>query len=185
MTMELGRVNTGTVYENTRETKKTQDTAAKTTFSQQVMTCTGCGTQKTMLCSDALFSMASFVTGESVNVYKAEDYSEDNPVYLVKGLDSKGNEYEQTINANEVNPNSCTYLELSVLNVHAGKKGVDSFFQMSIAHDKGGSKSFFDNVNYNEAVQQSLKDYKTMKAWDSYLKCNNWWQEIMDYFLTK
>lgn len=182
MSMEIGKVNTGAVYDNTQKAKQTADTAGKTTYSQQVMKCTGCGTQKAMLCRDALFSMASFVTGESVNVYKADDFSEDNPVYLVKGLDSEGNEYEQMINANEVNPNSCSFLELSVLNVHAGKKGMDSFFQMSIVHGRGGEKSFFENVNYNEAVQQTLKDYKTMKAWDSYLRCNNWWQGIMDYY---
>lgn len=187
MSMEIGRVNNGAVYGNTGKTNKTANTDAETIYSQQTMKCTACGDKKTMLCRDALFSMASFVTGESVNVYKAEEFSEENPVYLVKGVDSKGNEYEQTINANEVNPNNCTWLELSVLNVHAGNTAGDSFFQMSIAHSRAGNgqESFFERLNYSEAVQETLKDYKNMKAWDSYLRCNSWWQGIMDYFLTK
>ncbi len=45
---------------------------------------------------DALFSIYDAKTGESANVYRVDDYSEDNPVYLVKGTDINGNEYEQT-----------------------------------------------------------------------------------------
>ena len=46
---------------------------------------------------DALFSIHHVKTGESANVYRADDFSEDNPVYLVKGTDINGNEYEQTV----------------------------------------------------------------------------------------
>ena len=35
---------------------------------------------------DALFSIHHVKTGESANVYRADDFSEDNPVYLVKGF---------------------------------------------------------------------------------------------------
>ena len=58
---------------------------------------------------DALFSIHHVKTGESANVYRADDYSEDNPVYLVKGVDKNGNEYEQTADVSKVNPNSCSY----------------------------------------------------------------------------
>lgn len=185
MVSGINEVNSGIGYQNTSKVKKGQnaeENVKETSFSQQVMKCTSAGGKKTMLCQDALFSMASFVTGESVNVYKADGFSEENPVYLVKGIDSKGNEYEQTINVSDVNPNSCTFLELSVLNAHVGAKGTDSFMQMAIAHSRAGNNSFFDRENYNKAVQENLKDYRTMKAWDSYLRCNNWWQGIMDYY---
>ena len=43
---------------------------------------------------DAVFSIHHVKTGESANVYRADDFSEDNPVYLVKGTDINGNEYE-------------------------------------------------------------------------------------------
>lgn len=185
----INDVNSGMEYQNTSKVKKRQEpveTAKENTFSGKVMTCTSAGGKKTMLCQDALFSQASFVTGESVNVYKAEGFSENNPVYLVKGVDSKGNEYEQTINVNEVNPNSCTYLELSVLNVHAGNTK-DSFMQMAMIHNRvnGGQESFFNKANYNQAAADTLKEYKIMKAWDSYMKCSTWWQGIMDYYLSR
>ena len=44
---------------------------------------------------DALFSIYDAKTGESANVYRADEYSEENPLYIVKGMDKNGNEYEQ------------------------------------------------------------------------------------------
>jgi len=38
------------------------------------------------------------------NVYRADDYSDDNPVYLVKGIDKNGKKYEQTVDVSKVNP---------------------------------------------------------------------------------
>lgn len=178
----INDVNSGAAYRDTSKVKKEREGS----FSEKVLTCTSAGGKKTMLCQDALFSQASFVTGESVNVYKAEGFSAENPVYLVKGVDGRGNEYERTINADEVNPHNCTYLELSVLNVHAGNTK-DSFLQMAMIHNRvnGGEESFFDRADYNQAAEATLKEYKTMKAWDSYLRCNTWWQGIMDYYLSK
>ena len=36
---------------------------------------------------------------------KADDYSEENPLYIIKGMDKNGNEYEQTVDVSKVNPN--------------------------------------------------------------------------------
>ena len=59
---------------------------------------------------DALFSIYDAKTGESANVYRADDYSEENPFYIVKGMDKNGNEYEQMVDVSKVNPNSCSYM---------------------------------------------------------------------------
>ena len=45
--------------------------------------------------AEALFSIHHVKTGESANVYWPDDYSEDNPVYLVKGTDKNGKEYDR------------------------------------------------------------------------------------------
>lgn len=58
-----------------------------------------------MLCSDAIISYASPQTGESVNIYRSDNYSKDNPIYVIKGLDANGNPYEQEIDASRINPN--------------------------------------------------------------------------------
>ena len=43
---------------------------------------------------------------------KADDYSEENPLYIIKGMDKNGNEYEQTVDVSKVNPNNCSYKDI-------------------------------------------------------------------------
>lgn len=81
------------------------------------MACVAGGGQKVMLCSDAVMSYAIPQTGESVNIYRADNYSEDNPIYVIKGLDKNGTPYEQEIDAGKINPNHCSYNEMMVLNI--------------------------------------------------------------------
>lgn len=81
------------------------------------MKCTGTTTQKTALYSDALMSYASPQTGESVNIYKTMNYSEENPLYVIKGLNAEGDEFEEMVDASKINPNKCSFIELMVLNV--------------------------------------------------------------------
>lgn len=45
-------------------------------------------------------------------IYKADDYSEENPLYIIKGMDKNGNEYEQTVDVSKVNPNNCSYKDI-------------------------------------------------------------------------
>lgn len=70
-------------------------------FSKNAMKCISAGNQKTMLCSDALMSYASPRTGESINIYRADNYSKESPIYLVKGLDADGNAFEQEVDASK------------------------------------------------------------------------------------
>ena len=75
---------------NTGQTKETG-------FGNGVMKCVRAGNQEVLLCSDALMSYASPQTGESVNIYRAENYSKENPIYVLKGLDASGNPFEQEV----------------------------------------------------------------------------------------
>ena len=96
--MDVNGVETGYVagysytYQVSKAENKTTDPMVKlgdeVQFSKNVIKCTQAGNQKVMLCSDALMSYASPETGESVNIYKAEKYAKDNPVYIIKGLDA-------------------------------------------------------------------------------------------------
>ena len=72
-------------------------------FQDTVMKCTGTTTQKAAVYSDALMSYASPQTGEAVNIYRAVNYSEGNPLYVIKGLDADGNEFEEMVDASKIN----------------------------------------------------------------------------------
>ena len=82
-------------------------------FAGQVLKCVQAGGQKVLLCQDALMSYASPQTGESVNIYRSKNYSADNPVYLLKGLDKDGREFEQEIQMLEDKYKEITGMELA------------------------------------------------------------------------
>ena len=130
---------------------------------------------------DALFSIYDAKTGESANVYNAEDYSEDNPVYLVKGMDKNGKEYEQTVDVSKVNPNSCSYTEMLALNAHTGNKSDSNFLSMAIMKDKAGTASYQDKADYLSAAYALMDNMKTLGNWDGYLRYGKWINDILTF----
>lgn len=170
--------NNTAVAENLNHTKNRRVDGA---FNKTVMECVRVGNHAVSLRQDALLSYGSPQTGESVNIYRADDYSEDNPVYIIRGLDADGNEFEKEINAGEINPNHCSYNELMVLNVETGHTSPKDIIHAVAARDKANIKSYFDKKDYISYANEVMKDYKTMGNWASYLSINKWIKSIMDY----
>ena len=133
----------------------------------------------------ALFSIYDAKTGESANVYKADDYSEANPLYLIKGTDKNGNEYEQTIDLSKVNPNSCSYTEMLALNAHTGNKSDSNFLSMAIMNDKAGVVSYNEKADYLSAAYALMNDMKTLGNWDGYLRYDKWINDILSFYKSK
>ena len=166
----------------------TTSSAAKTTqkadgveFKKSALNCVSAGNQKTMLCSDALMSYASPQTGESVNIYRADNYSKDNPIYLVKGLDADGNEFEQEVDASKINPNVCSFNELMVLNVETGHTSPSDYLHSVAVRAKAGVSSYSTPMNYVSYAQEVMDDMKTTGSWDKYLSFDKWIQSLLSY----
>ena len=134
---------------------------------------------------DALFSIYDAKTGESANVYRADDYSEENPLYIVKGMDKNGNEYEQTVDVSKVNPNSCSYTELLALNAHTGNKSDSNFLSMAIMKDKSGTVSYHETADYMAMAHELMNDMKTLGNWDGYLRYGKWINDILTFCKSK
>lgn len=130
---------------------------------------------------DALFSIYDAKTGESANVYRADDYSEDNPLYIVKGMDKNGNEYEQTVDVSKVSPNSCSYTEMLALNAHTGNKSDSNFLSMAIMKDKSGTASYHEKADYMAMAHELMNDMKTLGNWDGYLRYSKWINDILTF----
>ena len=130
---------------------------------------------------DALFSIYDAKTGESANVYRADDYSEENPLYIVKGMDKNGNEYEQTVDVSKVSPNGCSYTELLALNAHTGNKSDSDFLSMAIMKDKSGTASYHEKTDYLSAAYALMDDMKTLGNWDGYLRYGKWINDILTF----
>lgn len=150
-------------------------------FKTGVMKCVRAGDQEVLLCSDALMSYASPQTGESINIYRAENYSKENPIYLIKGLDASGNPFEQEVDAGKINPNHCSYNELMVLNVETGHTSPADYMHAVMARDKAGAGSYFDKTNYLSYAKEVMQDMKTVGSWDNYLSCGKWIDSLLKY----
>lgn len=162
-----------------RNTSNTKE--ANGEFQNKVLKCVSAGEQNVILCSDALMSYGSPQTGESVSIYKADNYSEDNPIYIIKGLDANGNEFEQEIDASTINPNHCSYNELMVLNLETGHTSPSDYLHAVAVRDKAGVDSYFDKTDYIECIQMIMDDQKAMGNWASYLSYDKWLQSLLNH----
>ncbi len=148
---------------------------------QGVMKCVAAGGHKVSLCQDALMSYASPQTGESVNIYKAENYSAENPLYVIKGLDADGNAFEEVIDAGKIRPNHCSFNELMVLNLETGHTSPSDYLHAVAVRDKAQTDSYFTKADYLAYAQAVMKDQMRMGNWASYLSYDKWIRSLMDY----
>lgn len=172
--------NTGAVpYLQRSAVQKTGNNEER--FGKKVMTCVSAGGRKCMLRSDALMSYASPQTGESVNIYRSDRYSKENPVYVLTGLDADGKEFRKEIDASKINPSHCSYNELMVLNVETGHTSDRDRIHAAAVRDKAGAESFFERKNYLSCIQAVMQDQMTMGNWSSYLSYRKWMESLMRY----
>ncbi len=170
-------------YPAWHETKRAES-STKADFGASVRGVSG-GKNVVYLAPDALFSIYDAQTGESANVYRADNYSEENPLYLIKGTDKNGNEYEQTVDVSKVNPNSCSYTEMLALNAHTGNKSDSNFLSMAIMKDKAGTASYHEKADWLSAAYALMDEMKTLGNWDGYLRYGKWINDIMTFCKSK
>ncbi|EOS68859.1 hypothetical protein C818_02734 [Lachnospiraceae bacterium MD308] len=65
-----------------------------------------------------LFSGGNGRSGQEIHMKYDESSTEEDPVIRAWGIDSKGNEYEQLIHVNEVDPQNATPVEMKALEEH-------------------------------------------------------------------
>ncbi len=179
MGIQIIDYNGASPYEKTGNVNKVQQSSGD--FQNTVMKCTGTTMQETALYSDALMSYASPQTGESVNIYKAMNYSEDNPLYVIKGLDVDGNEFEEMVDASKINPNNCSFNELMVLNVETGNTSPSDYLRAVAVRANAGASSYFEQVDCMGSAKEVMEDYRTVGSWDSYLAMDKWIQSLLKY----
>lgn len=129
--------------------------------------------------SNALFSICHVPTGETANVYRAEGFSKENPVYIVKGTDINGNDYERKINVKDINPNHCSYVEVLAWSVHTGH--ANDFLKMSRLRGEAGETSILEKTNYLELARKIMTEMQIAGAWGDYIRYKGWVDDFMEY----
>ena len=99
--------------------RKAQQNAAGRSFAEQVNNVAGAKLHTSivyMKTDDMLYSGGNG-TGLSFYIKYAEGSTEDDPTVIAKGVDENGNEFEQTIHINKINPRNASLVEMTALEI--------------------------------------------------------------------
>lgn len=120
-------------------------------------------------------------TGESIEIYQSDVYSEDSPIYIVKGKTAEGEEFERKLNAWIIDTRNCSLAEIMVLNAEVGNTSNADKQRTEIVFKQTGAENYLDKADYSTAMKEVLDDYSKAGNWDSYLSMDKWQQDIKDY----
>lgn len=68
--------------------------------------------------SDGAIFISEAQDGASFAIYKADGYSEENPLMTIKGVNQKGETYEQQVNPRTVDSTNASYAEIMAMNAY-------------------------------------------------------------------
>lgn len=131
--------------------------------------------------NEPLVSFSNSETGESVEIHRSDVYSDDNPLYILKGKTAEGEEFERKLHAWIIDPRNCSYAELMVLNQETGNTSAADKQRADILFEQTGVAHYLDKADYSTAMKDILDEYNKSGSWDSYLSMDNWQQSIKDY----
>ncbi len=103
-------------------------------------------------------------TGLSYYLEYAEGSTKENPLVTAKGVDENGDEFEQTISINDINPKNATIVELQSLASHYGIG--EKIMGLSSLPAEIRNVGRTDRVNLFEAFDKGIKDFQTVGRHD-------------------
>ena len=161
--MNVGGVKTDyypTGYTNNKTTK----TTAGASFSNQINSIAGKGHIVYMKTDDTLYSGGNG-TGLSFYLKYAENSTEDDPIVVAKGIDENGEEFEQTIHINKINPKNATLVEMRALEAHLGVEKRDGYSSLPMVPQGGiGDMGLNDRGNFMNMFEKSISDLTKLQA---------------------
>lgn len=138
------------------------------------------GDYKHMLDSGALFSICHAPTGETANIYRSESYSEENQAYIVRGIDINGDYYEKEIDAQNINPEKCSYVEVLVWSVHMGNNSPSDYLKLARMRGEAGETSYLEQINYSAILEKLIEEMKMVGALNDYKEYNSFYNQFTD-----
>lgn len=96
-------------------------------------------------------------SGLSFYIKYAEGSTEEDPTVVAKGVDENGNEFEQTIHINDINPRNATMVQMRALEAYLGvdKNGGLSSLPYS---SSSGNMGLYDRGNFITMFQDTIRD---------------------------
>ena len=110
---------------------------------------------KVYLKTDDMLYSGGNGTGLSYYIKYAENSTEDDPIVVAKGVDENGDEFEQTIHINKINPKCATVVEMHALEAHLG---VDKDGGLSSLPPGTGEMGLHDRTDFMDLFQKQISD---------------------------
>ena len=98
-------------------------------------------------------------TGLSFYIKYAENSTEDDPTVIAKGIDENGNEFEQTIHINKINPRNASLVEMTALESYMD---VDKNGGLTSLPPGTGMMGLHDRANFMDMFQKQISDMKLL-----------------------
>ena len=158
--MNINGIGT-TGYPAWQGARRTQQNAAGKSFAAQMNNVAGAKPHTSivyMKTDDMLYSGGNG-TGLSFYIKYAEGSTEDDPTVIAKGVDENGNEFEQTIHINKINPKCATVVEMRALEAHLG---VDKNGGISSLPPETGEMGLHDRADFMDMFQKQISDMRLL-----------------------
>ena len=139
--------------------KRTQQNTAGKNFTAQVNNVAGTPKVYNIFTDEDMLWTGGNGTGLSYYLKYAEDSTEDDPTIIAKGVDENGNEFEQTIHINKINPKCATVVEMRALEAHLG---VDKNGGLSSLPPETGEMGLHDRADFMDMFQKQISDMRLL-----------------------
>lgn len=121
-------------------------------------------------------------TGLSFYIKYADSSTEDDPTVVAKGVDEHGNDFEQTIHINKINPECATLVEMRALEAYLG---VDKNGGLSSLPPETGKMGLHDRADFMELFQKQIHDMRVLKQGNAAAYYQYSMQEYADFMNQK
>lgn len=142
-------------------TGRTRQNTTGKSFAEQINKAAGAKPHTSivyMKTDDMLYSGGNG-TGLSFYIKYAENSTEDDPIVIAKGVDENGDEFEQTIHINKINPRCATVVEMHALEAHMG---VDKNGGLTSLPMESGAMGLHDKADFMDMFRQQISDMKQL-----------------------
>ncbi len=135
--------------------RKTQQNTAGKSFAESVNNVAGVKGHTVYLKTDDMLYSGGNGTGLSFYIKYAEGSTEDDPTVIAKGVDENGDEFEQTIHINKINPRNASLVEMTALESYMG---VDKNGGLTSLPPGTGMMGLNDRTNFMDMFQKQISD---------------------------
>ena len=156
--MNINGIGT-TGYPAWQGTRRTQQNTAGKSFAAQVNNVAGTSKVYNIFSDEDMIWTGGNGTGLSYYLKYAEDSTEDDPKIIAKGVDENGDEFEQTIHINKINPRNASLVEMTALESYMG---VDKNGGLTSLPPETGMMGLHDRTNFMDMFQKQISDMKLL-----------------------